>query len=239
MIYFEQHRGLCEICGSIDKTTLLSREFLYPSIFNFLDSYYEHHIPVKYLFNQNFEVLKCNNCGFIWQSNILNKNLMQLLYNKWISPEFSLNKKRYADINFYSKYAKEVEVISHLTKKKPFQTKVLDFGMGWGYWCLMAKAFGYDVSGYEISNDRISYCKNNCIRVIRLDYEDLPSEEKFDFINAEQVFEHIRNPLATLKYLTDALKEGGIIHISVPNGMYIEEELKNPNWVASKNAIHL
>ena len=157
------------------------------------------------------------------------------LYSDWISSEQSLNKKKHADSSLYSAYAREVENISFLVNKKPFEINVLDFGMGWGYWCLMAKAFGYNVSGLELSKERIEFAGKNGINVI--EYSDI-STDKFDFINAEQVFEHIPEPLRTLKLLARSLKNGGIIKISVPNGKGIEKELANPEWKASKNAVH-
>ena len=234
-MYFKS-RKTCEICGSSDKGVLLSRDFLHPSISGFIDSYYKRSIPHKYLIGNTFEVLKCRKCGFVWQSNILRDDLMGFLYEKWISAEDSLNKKKYADIALYSFYADQMKVINNLVNKKPYQTKVLDFGMGWGYWCLMAKAFGYDVEGYEVSPQRIRYVNKMGIRAIT-DDKDL-GHDKFDFINATQVFEHLENPLETSKKLNKSLKTGGIIYISVPDSRGIEKQIKMGGWRASKNAIH-
>ena len=50
---------------------------------------------------------------------------------------------------------------------------------------------------------------------------------RFDFINTEQVFEHISEPLETLKELKTLLKPGGIIKISVPTADDINRRLKN------------
>ena len=227
-------RPCCELCGSDKKKTLLSREFTHPSIWNFLNTYYGGKIESHDLANGKYEIAKCSKCGFMWQAYILNDELMEKLYNHWISLEQSLNKKRYANISLYSGYARQVENISFLLNKKPFEINVLDFGMGWGYWCLMAKAFGYNVSGLEISKERINFAKKNGIDVIG--GSDITSD-KFDFINAEQVFEHISDPGGTLKLLARSLKKGGIIRISVPDGKKIEHELANPEWMASKNAI--
>ena len=161
---------------------------------------------------------------------------MKKLYNTWILPEQSLIKRKNADISLFSGYAKQIQKISSLLFKKPFEINILDFGMGWGYWCLLAKAFGYNTTGFEISKERIEFAKKNGINVIE-NFTDITTH-KFDFINIEQVLEHISNPLQTLKLLVSNLKKGGIIRISVPNGRNIEQELSNPEWKASKNSIH-
>ncbi len=159
---------------------------------------------------------------------------MEKLYSLWISPERSLNKRKHADITLYSTYAREVENISFLLNKKPAEIDVLDFGMGWGYWCLMAKAFGYNVMGLEASKERIDFARGTGIDTIG--WSDIPADE-FDFINTHQVFEHIPDPLGTLKLLVTGLRKGGFIKIAVPNGRKVEQELGNPKWKASKNAI--
>ena len=152
-------RPRCELCGSNEKKILLSKEFTHPSIGEFLNTYYEGRISKDDLAYGKYEIVKCSKCGFIWQADILNDELIEKLYSHWISPEQSLNKKRKADISLYAAYAREVENISFLLNRKPFEINVLDFGMGWGYWCLMAKAFGYNASGIELSTERIDFAK--------------------------------------------------------------------------------
>ena len=228
-------RPCCELCASGEKKILLSREFTHPSIWAFLNTYYEGRINKHYLASEKYEIVKCSKCGFIWQAYIVTDELMEKLYSHWISSEQSINKKKHADISLYSAYAREVENISFLINKKPFEINVLDFGMGWGYWCLVAKAFGYNVSGLEMSKERINFARKNGINVI--EYSDITAD-KFDFINAEQVFEHIHEPLKTLKLLVRSLKNGGVIKISVPDGKGLEKVLADPNWKASKNAVH-
>lgn len=227
-------RPYCELCQSDEKQILLSREFSHPSVWDFLATYYEGGIKKHDLVDGKYEIAKCAKCGFIWQTYILNDELMDKLYSVWISPEQSLIKKNHADITLYSAYAREVENISFLLNKKPFEINVLDFGMGWGYWCLMAKAFRYNVSGLELSQERTVFARENAINVIG--WSDI-SSARFDFINAEQVFEHLYNPVETLKLLVCSLRKGGFVRISVPDGRRIEQELRNPEWKASKNAV--
>lgn len=108
--------------------------------------------------------------------------------------------------------------------------------MGWGYWLLMAKAFGLNVMGFDLSVERADLCHENGIKVVR-DLKKL-APGSIDFINAEQVFEHIPNPRETLESLVQSLAEGGVIRIAVPNGGGVETQARNPGWKAAKGAAH-
>jgi len=48
----------------------------------------------------------------------------------------------------------------------------------------------------------------------------------FDFINVDQVFEHLPYPRATLANLTTKLRAGGVVRISVPNGRRVLKKLR-------------
>ena len=215
---------------------LLSKNFTDSTVWNFLETYYEGRINHNELTEGNYEITKCLNCGFIWQAYILNDEGMKKLYDTWTSSEDSLKKKKCADFFLYSKYAHQVQMISLLLNKNPYQIDVLDFGMGWGYWCSMAQAYGYNVSGFEVSEQRIEFASKRGINIINSLDGDIVT--KFDFIYSNQVFEHISNPLQTLKLLVSLLKDEGIVCISVPNGKGIEQQIAKPEWQASKDAIH-
>lgn len=229
------HRPKCNLCGSDANKIILSKKMTDPEILSFLKEYYEGRIDKVLLDGSDYAIVKCQECEFVWQAWILNEDMMHLLYENWISAEQSLNKKKFGEIALFRKYANEVKKISPLISKSPHQIDVLDFGMGWGYWANMAKAFGYNVMGFELSQERIRYAKQMGIEVI----DSLNDKEahKFDFINAHQVFEHIIEPLEMLKHLSKKLKNNGVIRISVPNGSKTLEALTRPDWKARKDAL--
>ena len=109
----------------------------------------------------------------------------------------------------------------------PSSVAFLDFGMGWGKWCFLAKAFGCETYGLELSEERRQHGIQSGITV--LGWDDLTTQ-KFDFINAAQVFEHVTEPLDTLKALVASLNPGGIVRIGVPRGWDIKRRLKIWDW---------
>lgn len=233
---FFVHRQKCELCGSSASKIILSKKMTDPEILSFLEEYYEGRVDKVVLDGIDYAIAKCQECEFVWQAWVLNEDMMYVLYEKWISAEQSLNKKKFGEMPLFKKYANEAITISSLISKSPHQIDVLDFGMGWGYWANMAKAFGYNVVGLELSQERVRYAKQMGIEVI--DSLDENKAHKFDFINTHHVFEHIIEPLKVLKYLNKKLKNNGVIRISVPNGTETLEALTRPDWKASKDALH-
>lgn len=228
-------REKCELCGGQRQKILLSKYFSDSCIWHFMENYYQGRLKKEYLGDGKYEIIKCLDCGFIWQKNILNEQLMYELYNHWIDLDDSIKKRKNAKIVVYSGYAREVEKIAYLLKKKPCDLNILDFGMGWGYWCLMAKAFSYNIVGFEVGERKIKTAEKNGIKVLSNLAEI--GDYQFDFINANAVFEHIVDPLRLLKTVVASLRSGGIAMISVPVGNKIEKSLLNPQWQASKDAI--
>lgn len=226
----------CEMCGADKKKVLFSKKFTDKPAWDFLCEYYEGRINRDCLADEKYEIALCGRCGFIWQVYILDNEPMEKLYNSWISSDKSFNKKRQADVSLYSGYARQMQAIAGLLSMRPYEINILDYGMGWGYWCLMAHAFGYNVCGFELSKERADFARKNAIDVV----DSLPETwtDKWDYINTEQVFEHLPKPKETLHLLAGSLKTGGIIRISVPNGRGIAREINKTGWKPSKNAIH-
>lgn len=115
----------------------------HPSVAAFLDRYYDGRIPMSELADMPFEVAECRACRTLYQTAILKPKRMLDLYEHWIDPIQSLEKRLGADHGYYAQLANEVIGIGNLVRRRPQQTNVLDFGMGWGTWLQMARAFGY------------------------------------------------------------------------------------------------
>ncbi len=230
-------RTSCPVCSSpASSNSLYSVPFSSEKIVNYLDSFYlpQGSVNHNYLANAQYELVKCNTCELVYQRYIPNDFLMGLLYEKWIDPNIILKKNvlNYS-LQYFKKNAEELcTILEHLTKKSS-TVKMLDFGMGWGHWCMMAQAFGCEVYGLELSKTRISYAKERGIKILK--WEDLKSFT-FDFINTEQVFEHIAQPKETIIYLAKSLKAEGIVKLSVPNGKDFNKVLSKMDWNAPKGS---
>lgn len=230
--YFVE-RIKCPICASYHFIEFYRLSYLSTDLKGYLTDFYcsQGKIEFDYLENADYILCECYDCHSIFQKEIPNDELMHRLYEHWISPVNSLEEEKMMNLNQYKQYAGEILLITCLFDSYPTNLRFFDFGMGWGSWALMAKAFGIDPYGTELSFERIKHSMSNGINIIS--WEEIPNQN-FDFINTEQVFEHIPEPLDTLYHLKSGLKKGGVIKISVPYASNIERRLKLMNWKAPK-----
>lgn len=221
-------------CASCRFRRIYQSQYNEPPVKDYLVDFYSSQGMVEHEFlnGATYVLCECDVCGLIFQRDILNEILMEKLYDHWIDPKKVLSQhQKQDDLGYYSYYVKEIMQIISYFRKEPSYLCFFDFDMGWGKWALMAKAFGCDSYGTELSKERIEYAKSNGIKVIT--WDEIP-QHRFDFINTEQVFEHIPEPLQTLHHLKTALKADGILKISVPTANDINRRLKIMDWKAPK-----
>jgi len=188
-------------------------------------------VEFEYLKDASYRLCECENCGLIFQKDVPNDTLMERLYEHWIDPGKALSRHQKESIGYHLLLEQEVIKIISFIRKDPSDLCFLDFGMGWGDWAIEAKKKGCDAYGTELSEERIKYARSNGVKILK--WDEIP-EHSFDFINTEQVLEHLPDPLNTLRYLKSALKPDGIIKISVPAANNIRQRLKNMDWKARR-----
>lgn len=225
-------RKRCPVCGGEPARTVYECAYDRPPISDYLQRFYgsQGMVETQYLVGASYVLNECGDCRSLYQRDIPNDFLMMRLYEHWIdAARAEAAQQELDDLEMYSHYAQEVMQIVAWMPRRPGGLRVLDHGMGWGKWALMCKAFGCRASGTELSPTRIAYAKSNGIDVIA--WDDLPNH-RFDFINTEQVFEHLPDVLGTLKHLRRALDRGGLIKVSVPNAHDIDRRLEKLDWAA-------
>jgi 2-polyprenyl-3-methyl-5-hydroxy-6-metoxy-1,4-benzoquinol methylase len=229
-------RNQCPACASDRFKTIYQSPYDEPPIRDYLIEFYslQGTVELEYLGEATYILCECEVCGLIFQRDIPNKILMERVYEHWIDPKKAFNgHQKSKGLEYYSQYAQEIMQIISYFKKVPSSLRFLDFGMGWAKWALMAKAFGCDSYGTELSDERIKYAKSNGIKIVM--WDEIP-QLRFDFINTEQVFEHIPEPLQTLNHFKKGLKRNGIVKISVPTANDIDRRLKIMDWKSPKGS---
>ena len=228
-------RECCPLCDSKRGKLLCEISYRDQALATFIEQFYQGRVPLKSLGSETYRVVACAQCDFIYQDSILDDTGMQTLYQDWIDHRQSLHKKKTARSKLYRQYAGQAHTLSQLFDKRPDQINVLDYGMGWGYWSRMAQAHGFAVVGYELSMQRVVHARQMGINVI----DSLSSlEVKFDFVYANQVFEHLPDPVPALRNLCQHLKPGGIVNLRVPDGRGVARRLVQRGWSPELSSIH-
>jgi len=230
-----QIRNTCPICGGNKVESLCDLAYTDARLNAFMETFYHGRVDKTLIKTGNYRVVQCVQCDFIYQPEILNDAGMSALYGDWVDQAQSLNKKQNAKAALYRQYAGQIQTLQRLFPGPPGETRVLEYGMGWGYWSRMAQAHGFDVSGYELSRQRIQHARNMGLNVIG----ELPQAgQVYHFIFANQVFEHLPDPRQTLETLGDRLTADGVVCIRVPDGRAVADYLKQHGWSPDLDAIH-
>jgi 2-polyprenyl-3-methyl-5-hydroxy-6-metoxy-1,4-benzoquinol methylase len=233
--WFDRRKN-CPACTASEFRTLFEARYDQPPISDYLERFYAPQGTVgnEYLRDAAFVLCECARCNLIFQRDIPNDALMEKLYAPGIDPHEAFSQQRLkAGLGHYSRYAQEIMQVVDYFGRQPAALRFLDFGMGWGEWALMAKAFGCDCCGAELSQERIDYAASNGIEAIP--WDEIPHHAA-DFINTEQVFEHLPDPLETLRHLKKGLRPGGILKISVPTANDMKRRLGVMDWHAPRES---
>lgn len=190
-------------------------------------------VEMGYLNGEEYILHQCNTCSLIYQFSIPNDQLMSRIYEYWIDSNIYRPKSNNNPLVAQPYLLAELLMLPYVLRKQPAQISLLDFGMGWSEWCRIAQTLGYKIAGVEINRDQLEYAKNCQVPTVN---PHALIESSFDFINTEQVFEHVAQPFETLQLLVKALKPGGIIKISVPDGTGILDQLAYSNWLIPKKS---
>ena len=107
--------------------------------------------------------------------------------------------------------------------------KALDVGSGIGKAFASLEKNGFSVTGIEPSPSFHAAALKNGVspeKLINTSLEDAQFPEKsFDFINLGAVLEHLVNPHLAMQKAVTWLKDGGVIHVEVPNAEWLSARL--------------
>ncbi len=229
-------RTACPACRSLRHSSVYSCAFCDNPIRALLEEYYREsgRINVNDLKDADYTLLECSDCGLVYQQAFPGDVLMERLYRE--RDHFDPLKDRsrlHTSVQYYARHAELMMTLAAHFRKRPYEIKVFDFGLGWAELATMAVASGFETYGAELVESKKQHARSHGIHVI--EWEEIPNY-RFDFINADWIFEHLPQPMETLEHLRKGLGERGIIKISVPIGVQIRRRLKVHDWNALKNS---
>jgi len=106
-----------------------------------------------------------------------------------------------------------------------------EVGCGDANFLAVMRSRGWNVSGAEVSEAGAHSARavhGIDVRVISFDALELPG--RYDAIGLYHVFEHLYDPRAVLRALRRHLREGGVLHLQVPNIRSVDGRLGRGAW---------
>ncbi len=227
-------RKSCPYCKNTEFKTLFEKNYNSKELNNFLYDYYKNKEILKILNTNIYVIVECKNCKGLFQKFIPDNDLSYFLYEKLISAEDSFNKKKNINQTNFKEYNLDAKIIKCLINKNNNETKILEFGCGWGFWAKFMKELNFKVETVEISSARINHLNKNKI----VNYKSISeTNDKYDLIFSNQALEHINNPHDTLNELNERLVNGGIMFHKFPSTLFFKRKLSK-KYIPKKDCAH-
>ena len=229
------HREGCFICGKPGRS-VYRRRFDDEKIADFLRSRTYPEGFFDDVGDAAYQLLQCGDCALTWQAYVLAPEFEKSLYDEYLDMDYSLEKKEGASYPFRCDGFRHAVSAGLFFGGRPRDLDFLEIGMGWGFWTFTAKAVGYNAVGLELSDRKVAYARSRSIRVI----SDLTGcDERFHYIHAEEVLEHLSDVRSLLSPVLRSLRRGGVFFLTVPNGNRLNAKPPAQDWKPKKVAAPL
>lgn len=102
---------------------------------------------------------------------------------------------------------------------------LLDIGAGQGELLTYFRSAGYRVEGWDVSTEAVHSLELSGYPAKVVDLENDPFEGKFDIVTCCEVLQHLDDPAAVLRKVSDILSPNGRLFFTVPNEFHIVRQM--------------
>ena len=201
----------CPICSCPEKT------FLYKQNFN--------NTAISLI--DNYDVVVCMNCGFVYAENIPSQASFNNYYELMSKYEFNYKDGIVSNdyIDYFTKVVKFT--IPHINDKN---AKILDIGCSTGALLSIFKSNGYsNLLGVDPSPSCVRATKKLYnIKAIVNNISNFNTNEKFDLIILSAVLEHLVDLDSSMQKIWSLLKNQGLLFIEVPDAERFDSYISAP-----------
>lgn len=201
----------CPICSCLEKT------FLYKQNFN--------NKTISLI--ENYNVVVCKNCGFVYAENIPSQADFDNYYALMSKYEF-IDKDGIVSKEYVDYYTKIVNFLIPYIKDN--NARILDIGCSTGCLLSLFKSNGYsNLSGIDPSPLCVKTTKElyNIEATIN-NISNFNANEKFDLIILSAVLEHLVDFSASMQKIRSLLKDKGLLFIEVPDAERFDSYISGP-----------
>jgi SAM-dependent methyltransferase len=204
----------CDLCGSERQTVLLRKRDT--------TSYWRAKCAEDGIDPETpFPIVRCGDCGHVYVSPRLRHHIVGDIYSRFWKKYQPTEIKADPFALYLCRQLRAMVGAGHL----------LDFGCGWGNYLAAARAVGFDAVGIEVDQAKVDFALKYGLNAVQGDLLDRTfADNSFDAAVAQQVFEHLYDPVPHLEELRRILKPGGVLFLSVPNYGGLTAKLKGADW---------
>jgi len=224
-----QTRKQCPACGGTRSNTLWQGQFNDTDVAHYIDLYHYSGDWSAALGAAKFTLVECQECRFKYHQHILDNASLSTVYGDWADAEQArrFEAAHVADKGdcwaYHTKLAKLVLRLRRLIGRDTEAPRILDFGCGDGALLRVARGFGFDATGIDVSASRSGQALNDGYRIHHdLQALDAADSAPFDAIVLSQILEHVADPHGLLAALEARLAPEGVLFVAVPDTAGVE-----------------
>ena len=216
-------RNCCPTCGSNKLIELAEIDYADPRMMSYLSGSYliDTREFTSIAKDFSYRIMRCEDCELLFQAYIPSESFLHIIYDEYIDPDKSLSNKSLTE-DHSQMYLGDFALIKKLLGKVSSEIKILDYAAGWGNWITLAHQVGFKTFALELSDHRKRHLTSAGIQVVsEADFSSI----SIDCVNCDQIFEHLTDPVATLRSIRECLSDNGMVRISVPHSFYPLKEV--------------
>lgn len=160
-----------------------------------------------------FGLLRCGGCGLVVNPALFRRGAGEALNKEAFGEEWE------PETSFWVRWfqvSKSRRYVRTILRYMP-QGRLLEVGVGSGRFLEAARKAGFEVMGCDLSP---AVCRRVEEQIgVHMHCGPLDSLPKgsFDVVAMHHVLEHVEDPVGFLRSVREVLRQGGIVHIAVPN----------------------
>ncbi len=190
-----------------------------------------------------YDILECKSCGFMFTQEVPDALSIGSYYKSedYVShsnTQKGLFFKIYHKVREYMLNQKRKAIIQNTSKQK--NQKILDIGVGRGYFLNHMQTYGYKCTGIEQDADVRQIAKEEfSLNILAPEELYQLKENQFDIITLWHVLEHVHDLSGYLTKIKKLLKQDGLLVIALPNPTCADEAIYKEHWAGWDVPIHL
>lgn len=177
------------------------------------------HNGIRNIFLQkgNITLVKCPDCGLVFQSPVLDSSAIKERYR---APDYQqVLSSLVVESHSYrvSRFGMERIGILERHHDPRVPRRVLDIGSSTGFFLEAAQNSGWDAVGVELAPESRDFSKSRGHQVEAKPLEEIDFRQQFGAVTLFDTLEHLENPKETVERARDLLVHGGNLFVYVPN----------------------
>lgn len=188
---------------------------------------------------KGFKIVQCTNCEFVYVNpRVCNEDLPKMYSTNYFhNTDFGYEEYEETASLRIRNFKKWYSELEPFVKNNP--GKALDIGCASGHFLEILREKKWDVEGIELDTDMVKVLQDKNIPVYGQPFETFNSNKKYDLITLFDVMEHLPDPHAAFKKLSEIIADDGVIGLITPNFNSFQRKIFGKKWFQFKPMEHI